>query len=281
MTIALFAMLFFGSLAAGALGSALGMAGGIFVVPLMTLVAGVPFPVAVAVSLVSVIACSCASAPKFLSAGLTNLRLAVVLEVATAFGALVGVLMVGTVPDSILYGIFAAVLLVSAAQMISGRRDRGPQPETQAPRYRSLAGEVTDGDGATVTYRVSRLPLGAGLMFGAGTLSALLGIGSGVLKIPAMDAAMKLPIKVSSATANLMVGVTACGAAAAYLLSGTLDLELSAPVVLGSLAGSVLGAMILVKAAGPWLRVVFTIVLLALAVPMTAKALGMNWGISS
>lgn len=281
MTLALFALLFFGSLAAAALGSALGMAGGIFVVPLLTLAAGVPFPVAVAVSLVSVIACSCASAPKFLSTGLTNLRLAVVLEVATTFGALVGVLMVGAVPDPILYGIFAAVLLVSAVQMITGRRDRGPQPGTQALRYPSLAGTITDHDGSTVAYRVSRLPLGTGLMFGAGTLSALLGIGSGVLKIPAMDAAMKLPIKVSSATSNLMIGVTACGAAAAYLISGTLDLELSAPVVLGSLAGSVLGAKILVKAAGPSLRIVFTIVLLALVVPMTANAFGMNWGVSS
>lgn len=281
MTIALFTLLFLGSLLAGAIGSALGMAGGIFVVPLMTLAAGVPFPVAVAVSLVSVIACSCASAHKFLSTGLTNLRLAVVLEVATTLGALVGVLMVGTVPDPILYGIFAAVLLASAVQMFTGRRDQGTQPTGQTPRYPSLAGKITDGHGGTATYQVSRLPLGAGLMLVAGTLSALLGIGSGVLKIPAMDAAMKLPIKVSSATANLMIGVTACGAAAAYLLSGTLDLELSAPVVLGSLAGSVLGAKILVKAAGPALRVVFAIVLLALAVPMTANAFGMNWGISS
>lgn len=281
MTGALFALLFFGSLAAGALGSALGMAGGIFVVPMLTLVAGVPFPTAVAVSLVSVIACSCASAPLFLSAGLTNLRLAVVLEVATASGALLGVLMVGVVPDAILYGIFAVVLLVSAAQMITGRQDRTTPSPIRAPRYPSLAGSITERAGVTTAYQVSRLPLGGGLMFGAGTLSALLGIGSGVLKIPAMDAAMKLPIKVSSATANLMIGVTACGAAAAYLLSGALDLELSAPVVLGSLAGSVLGAKILVKASGPTLRIVFTIVLVTLAVPMAANAFGMNWGVSA
>lgn len=257
------------------------MAGGIFVVPLLTLVTGVPFSVAVAVSLVSVIACSCASAPPFLSAGLTNLRLAVVLEVATASGALFGVLMVGVVSDAILYGIFAAVLVASAVQMITGRQDRGQQTPRQTPRHPSLAGSVTERGGATTDYQVSRLPLGAGLMFGAGTLSALLGIGSGVLKIPAMDAAMKLPIKVSSATANLMIGVTACGAAAAYLLSGSLDLELSAPVVLGSVAGSLLGAKILVKAAGPTLRVVFTIVLLVLTVPMAANAFGLTWGFSS
>ncbi|GMA42181.1 sulfite exporter TauE/SafE family protein [Mobilicoccus caccae] len=281
MTVVLFTVLFFGALAAGALGSALGMAGGIFVVPLLTLVAHVPFPTAVAVSLVSVIACSCASAPRFLSAGLTNLRLAVVLEVATTFGALIGVLMIGGVPDSILYGIFAAVLFVSAIQMIVGRRGRVPQPALHGSRYQSLGGAFTDHDGSTVGYQVSRLPLGATFMFGAGALSALLGIGSGVLKIPAMDAALKLPIKVSSATANLMIGVTACGAAAAYLFSGTLDLTLSAPIVLGSLAGSILGAKILVRAAGPSLRLVFIIVLLALAVPMIANAFGLNWGVSS
>lgn len=276
MTVELFVVLFAGSLAAGALGSALGMAGGIFVVPLLTLVAHVPFPAAVAVSLVSVIACSCASAPGFLAAGLPNLRLALVLEVFTALGALVGVLMIGLVPSSVLYGIFAAVLLVSAIQMIAGRRE--PVAATGASRHPRLDGVYTDRRGAAVPYRVARLPLGMTFMFGAGTLSALLGIGSGVLKIPAMDAAMRLPIKVSSATANLMIGVTACGAAAAYILAGTLDLQLAAPVVLGSLAGSLLGAQVLVRLAGPSLRIVFMVVLFALAIPMTANAFGLGWG---
>jgi uncharacterized membrane protein YfcA len=276
VTVELFAVLFAGSLAAGALGSALGMAGGIFVVPLLTLIAQVPFPAAVAVSLVSVIACSCASAPGFLSAGLVNLRLALVLEIFSALGALVGVLMLGLVPGTVLYGIFAAVLLVSAVQMVAGRREPVSTPGTS--RHQRLDGAYTDRQGRMVPYRVARLPLGMTFMFGAGTLSALLGIGSGVLKIPAMDAAMRLPIKVSSATANLMIGVTACGAAAAYLLAGTLDLQLAAPVVLGSLAGSVLGAQVLVRLAGPSLRIVFMVVLVALAIPMTANAFGLGWG---
>jgi uncharacterized membrane protein YfcA len=276
VTVGLFAVLFAGSLAAGALGSALGMAGGIFVVPLLTLVAHVPFPAAVAVSLVSVVACSCASAPGFLRAGLPNLRLALVLEVFTALGALVGVLMIGLVPNAVLYGIFAAVLLVSAIQMIAGRRE--PVAAGGLSRHPRLDGVYTDRRGVTVPYRIARLPLGMTFMFGAGTLSALLGIGSGVLKIPAMDAAMRLPIKVSSATANLMIGVTACGAAAAYLLAGTLDLQLAAPVVLGSLAGSLLGAQVLIHLAGPSLRIVFMIVLVALAIPMTANAFGLGWG---
>lgn len=276
MTAELFAVLFAGSLGAGALGSALGMAGGIFVVPLLTLVAQVPFPAAVAVSLVSVIACSCASAPGFLAAGLPNLRLALVLEVFTALGALVGVLMIGLVPSTVLFGVFAAVLLASAVQIIAGRRE--PVAATGASRHPRLDGVHTDREGQVVPYRVARLPLGMTLMFGAGTLSALLGIGSGVLKIPAMDAAMRLPIKVSSATANLMIGVTACGAAAAYLLAGTLDLQLAAPVVLGSLAGSVIGAQVLIRLAGHSLRIVFMVVLVALAIPMAANAFGLGWG---
>ncbi|NNG36841.1 sulfite exporter TauE/SafE family protein [Nakamurella sp. DB0629] len=248
------------------------------VVPLLTLVAHTSFATAVAVSLVSVVSCSCASAPRFLTAGLANLRLAVVLEVATTAGALAGLLLIASIPNPLLYGIFAAILVVSAVQMLAGRREAVPP---QGSRYRALDGTVSDGNGGTARYQVSRLPLGVTMMFGAGTLSALLGIGSGVLKIPAMDAAMRLPIKASSATANLMIGVTACGAAGATLISGGLDLRLAAPVVLGSLAGSVLGARILVRATGSALRVVFTVVLIAVAVPMAARAFGLNLGVSA
>lgn len=270
-----FLPLFAAALAAGALGSALGMAGGIFVVPILTLFAGATFPVAVAVSLISVIACSCASAGPFLAAGLTNLRLAVVLEVATALGALVGILMIGAFPARILFGIFAGVLVVSAFQMLLGRRASDPRSSDRADQRLRLTSSYTD-RGATVDYRVSRVPLGLSFMFGAGLLSALLGIGSGVLKIPAMDAAMRLPLKVSSATANLTIGVTACGTAAAYLLAGTVDLALTTPIVLGSLAGALLGARILVRMAGPALRIGFVVVLFALAVPMTMSAFGVT-----
>ncbi|PRB14167.1 sulfite exporter TauE/SafE family protein [Microbacterium sp. MYb62] len=271
-----FLLLFVAALAAGALGSALGMAGGIFIVPILTLFAGAPFPVAVAVSLLSVIACSCASASPFLAAGLTNLRLAVVLEVATALGALVGILMIGMFPPRILFAIFAAVLVASAIQMLLGRRPPPPLPSAGADRRLRLASSYTEHGGTTVAYRVSRVPLGLSFMFGAGLLSALLGIGSGVLKIPAMDAAMRLPLKVSSATANLTIGVTACGAAAAYLLAGNVDLTLTTPIVLGSLAGAVIGARALVRMAGPGLRIAFVVVLLGLAIPMTSSAFGLT-----
>ena len=273
-----FLFLLVAALAAGALGSALGMAGGIFVVPVLTLFAGASFPVAVAVSLISVIACSCASAPRFLTAGLTNLRLAVVLEVATALGALAGILMIGLVHEQILYGIFAAILLVSAIQMLAARRARAPLPQDRIGERLRLNSSYTESDGSAVVYTVSRVPLGLSFMFGAGLLSALLGIGSGVLKIPAMDAAMRLPLKVSSATANLTIGVTACGTAAAALLAGNLNLSLAVPIVLGSVAGSMLGARVLVRVAGPGLRIAFILVLLVLAIPMTMNALGMQLG---
>ncbi|MFA5564911.1 MAG: sulfite exporter TauE/SafE family protein [Acidimicrobiia bacterium] len=281
MAVSLFITLFVGALVASALGSALGMAGGIFIVPLLTLGADIPFPTAVAVSLIAVIASSCSSAPRFLSAGLTNLRLAVVLEVATTFGALVGVAMVGLVADEVLYGIFTGVLLVSAAQMLHGRKPREPLPVPAHAFSHQLDSSFIDLDGENVDYQVSRLPMGVSFMFLAGVLSALLGIGSGVLKIPAMDAAMRLPIKASSATANLMIGVTASGAAAAYLLGGNIDLILAAPIVLGSLSGAVLGARILVRMAGSGLRIIFTVVLLSLAVPMAANALGLGWTMGS
>src|SRR5699024_9968736 len=262
VSLALFLFLLTTAAAAGALGSALGMAGGIFVVPVLTLVAGASFPDAVAVSLVSVIACSCASSPRFLETGLTNLRLAVVLEVATGAGALVGFLLSGTVAERVLYAVFALVLLVSAVQIHLGRRIRAPLPADRVGERLALASSYAEPDGTTVSYDVARVPTGFSLMFGAGVLSALLGIGSGVLKIPAMDTALRLPIKVSSATANLTIGVTACGTAAAHLLAGNVDLDLVSPIVLGSVGGSILGARILVRIAGPTLRLLFMTVLL-------------------
>lgn len=278
MSLALFLFLLVTAAAAGALGSALGMAGGIFVVPILTLAASASFSEAVAVSLVSVIACSCASSPRFLETGLTNLRLAVVLEVATATGALVGFLLIGAVSDRLLHAVFALVLIISAVQMQLGRRARAPLPADRIGERLELASSYVETDGSTVSYEVARVRTGFSLMFGAGVLSALLGIGSGVLKIPAMDTALRLPIKVSSATARLTIGVTACGTAAAHLLAGNVDLDLVSPVVLGSVGGSILGARILVRIAGPALRLLFMAVLLVLAVPMVMNAFGADLG---
>jgi len=266
---------------ASALGGALGMASGIFIVPLLTIIAGVNVHLAIGASIVSVIACSCGSAPSFLSAGLANVRLAIVLETATTLGAASGVLMSGAAPVPVLYAIFAVVLLVSAWQMLARRLDAAI-PADDAPRSqwaRRLDAIYPDGDRGDVAYRVERLPMGLGLMYAAGLLSALLGIGSGVLKIPAMDAALRLPIKVSSATSNFMIGVTAAASAGAYFMRGEIAPEIAGPVALGSVVGAFLGARLLAFVSPGALRLVFVAVLLLLALEMTLAALGVRGGL--
>jgi uncharacterized membrane protein YfcA len=166
-----------------------------------------------------VIACSCASASPFLKGGLVNIRLAVVLETTTTIGTLTGVLLVGIIPTEWLLILFALILALSAQQMLA-RRGKTDAPATTADTW-GWAGALRlnanyPDRGQRVAYRVQRLPLGMQLMYGAGLISALLGIGSGVLKIPVMDTALRLPIKVSSATSNFMVGVTAAASAGAY-----------------------------------------------------------------
>jgi uncharacterized protein len=276
--------LFFMSVGASALGGALGMAGGIFIVPILTVVAGMDVRVAIGASIISVIACSCGSAASFLKQRLTNVRLAIVLEIATTLGAASGVLLSGAVPVPVLYAIFAAVLLVSTWQMLM-RRGGAPAPSLGGPargwerRLDSVYPERAFG--GDVAYKVERLPAGLALMYGAGLLSALLGIGSGVLKIPAMDTALRLPIKVSSATSNFMIGVTAAASAGAYFMRGEIVPAIAGPVALGSVVGAILGARLLAFISPNWLRVVFVAVLLVLAIEMALAAVGISGGFGS
>jgi uncharacterized protein len=270
------------SAGASAFGGALGMASGIFIVPLLTIVAGLDIHVAVGAGIVSVIACSCGSAAPFLKERFTNVRLAIVLETATTLGAASGVVLFGVVPVPILYAIFAAVLMVSAWQMLIRRQivaipaDRG----AATGWARKLDAIYPDRAlGVDVAYRVDRLWAGLSLMYGAGLLSALLGIGSGVLKIPAMDAALRLPIKVSSATSNFMIGVTAAASAGAYFMRGVIVPEIAGPVALGSVIGAVLGARLLVFITPSKLRLIFVAVLLVLAIEMILAALGVRRGL--
>ncbi len=261
-------------LVAAVLGAAVGMAGGVFIVPALTVVFRVPWEAAVAVSLVSVVASSSAAAPAALRRGLVNLRLAVVLEVATVAGALLGVVLAGVLPVGVLYGVFVTVLAASAAQVLRPRRPRAAAAGTWGSRL-GLDAAYRTRAGASVPYRVGSVPAGLSLMFGAGALSSMLGIGSGVLKVPALDAALRLPLKVSSATANLMIGVTACGTAAAALLHGSgAALDLVAPVAVASVAGSALGARVLLRVPVAVLRVTVAVMLVAVAVLMVAAALG-------
>jgi len=276
------AWLFVAAFGASALGGVLGMASGIFIVPVLTLFFGVDMHVAVGVSLISVIACSCGSAAPFIRKGLTNVRLAIVLETATTVGALTGVLMMGAVPAKALQLLFVAVLLLSARQMLSRRRDPAgvvdDAPSSMAARLRlhsSFPDTVTRRE---VAYRVGNVPLGLSFMYAAGLLSALLGIGSGVLKIPAMDTALRLPIKVSSATSNFMIGVTAAASACAYVVRGDVNVAIAGPIALGSVLGALLGARLLVGLPAEKLRVFFVIVLVALAAQMLLSVIGLWTG---
>jgi uncharacterized membrane protein YfcA len=265
--------LFAVSMAASALGGMLGMAGGIFIVPVLTVFGHVEIHRAVGASLVSVIACSCGGAAPFLKSGLTNIRLAIVLETATTTGALTGVALAGIVPVSYLYLLFAVILFLSAQQMLARRRnpavDSGTAPAGNWSDRLDLDSRYHDRElGREVTYRVNRVALGMVLMYGAGLISALLGIGSGVLKIPAMDTAMRLPIKVSSATSNFMIGVTAAASAGVYFMRGSIVTEVAGPVAFGSVLGAVIGGRMLLIVPNDKLRLLFVAILVVLGVQM-------------
>lgn len=275
------AWLFAVSIGASALGGALGMASGIFIVPILTVFGGLDIHAAVAASIVSVIACSCGSAAPFLRGGLTNIRVAIVLEVATTLGALTGVLLTGILSVQFLYVLFAAVLLVSASQMMARRRETLVETDVTdlrdwATALRLHSSYPDQALGREIPYRVRRVPLGLALMYGAGMISALLGIGSGVLKIPAMDTALRLPIKVSSATSNFMIGVTAAASGVAYFARGDIDPGIAGPVAVGSVLGALLGARFLMAISGDKLRLFFVVVLVVLAVQMMLSALGIH-----
>ncbi|RKP49187.1 sulfite exporter TauE/SafE family protein [Trinickia fusca] len=270
--------LFAVSLGASALGGMLGMASGIFIVPILTVFGHLDIHIAVGASIVSVIACSCGSAAPFLRGRLTNVRLAIVLETATTLGALSGVMMSGLIPVPVLYFIFAVILMLSAQQMLARRSDPVAATASIDPRSAWLCLDSRYPDhalGREIEYRVHRIGLGMSLMYCAGLISALLGIGSGVLKIPAMDTALRLPIKVSSATSNFMIGVTAAASAGAYFARGEIVTAIAAPVALGSVVGAIIGARVLMRVASDKLRVLFVVVLAVLVVQMLLEA----WGV--
>lgn len=256
------------SFAAGYLGSLTGLGGGVVVTPALVLLLGVDLHYAMGASLISVIATSSGAAAAYVTEGFSNVRIGMFLEVATTFGAIAGASLTAYVPAATLSVIFGAVLLYSA--WVSHR----PRPEAEnAARddrwstALSLHGSYPTESGRR-EYAVERTPAGFSLMFGAGILSGLLGIGSGALKVLAMDQIMRIPFKVSTATSNFMIGVTAAASAGIYWRRGYIDPALAMPVMLGVLAGSTLGARKLAGAPIGILRTVFAIVVAALAIEM-------------
>jgi uncharacterized protein len=257
-----------GSFMAGFLGALTGLGGGVVLVPLLTVVFQVDIRYAVGASLVSVIATSSGAAVAYLRDGFSNIRIGMFLEVATTVGALVGAFLAAKVSTAAIGVVFGLMLLysgyTSTRTPVESPEDDHPDP--LATRlgmngvYPSLAGPKA--------YFVHRVPVGFGLMFGAGALSGLLGIGSGAVKVLAMDQAMGIPFKVSTTTSNFMIGVTAAASAGVYLSRGYIDPGLAMPVMLGVLAGSLAGARLLARTKTQQLRWVFAAVIATLGVEM-------------
>lgn len=261
------------SVIAGLLGSLTGLGGGVVLTPVLTLFFGVDIRYAIGASLVSVIATSSGSAAAYVRDGYSNIRIGMFLEIATTFGALFGALMATRIPTSNLGIIFGLVLLQSAWQASRKRKQVAfdVPPEGLAERLR-LAGSYTTTKGE-VHYKVSSPKTGFAVMLGAGTLSGLLGIGSGALKVLALDRAMKVPFKVSTATSNFMIGVTGAASAGVYLHRGYIDPGLAMPVMLGVLCGSTLGAKLLKKLEVSVLQMIFAIAVAVMAVQMIVHGL--------
>jgi len=261
------------SMAAGFLGALTGLGGGVVIVPALTLMLGVDIKYAIGASLVSVIATSSGAAAAYVKEGYSNIRIGMLLEIATTIGAIVGAYLAAKVGTHAIAVLFGLVLLQAAYETVFRARHDGTPIESDALGKRLRLGGDYPVDGSRQVYGVHNVPLGFSLMFGAGTLSGLLGIGSGAVKVIAMDRAMKIPFKVSTTTSNFMIGVTAAASAGVYLGRGYIDPRIAMPVMLGVLAGAFLGTKVLVRVRVRTLRLVFALVIFLLAIQMIVNGL--------
>lgn len=256
------------SLAAGFLGALTGLGGGVLITPAMVLLLGIDLHYAMGAALISVIATSSGAAAAYVREGFSNIRIGMFLEIATTTGAVCGAFAASKVPANALGVLFGAVLLHAAWVSSRGRPpDHAAQKEDRLATLLRLNGEYPTPTGLR-SYKVVHVKTGFGVMYIAGAISGLLGIGSGALKVVAMDHAMHIPFKVSTTTSNFMIGVTAAASAGIYMRRGYINPGLTMPVVLGVLAGSVLGARVLPGASTKVLRWVFGVVVAVLAMEM-------------
>ncbi len=256
------------SVLAGFIGSLTGLGGGIIITPVLTLALGVDIRYAIGASLVSVIATSSGAAAAYVREGFSNIRIGMFLEIATTLGALGGALLATKMPTSAISIIFGLALLYSAYASSRPRHEHlgDCRPDPLATRLKMNS--VYPTNNGPVGYCPQAVPAGFSLMFGAGVLSGLLGIGSGAVKVIAMDQAMRLPFKVSTTTSNFMIGVTAAASAGVYLSRGYINPGLAMPVMLGVVTGSLVGARVLAEAKTKWLRIVFGVVIAVMAFEM-------------
>jgi uncharacterized membrane protein YfcA len=270
-------LLFVVSLAAGLFGALVGLGGGVVIVPVLTLGFGIDVRLAIGASIVSVIATSSGAGAALLRDRLTNVRIGTLLQVATVGGAVLGALVSPFLPARALFLLFGLILFVSIVPMLSRVRADVPVGLLDHPlaaRWRLARSFPDQTLGRDVSYQVAGVPLGFGLMVVAGIVSGLLGIGSGALKVLAMDTAMRLPIKVSTATSNFMIGVTAAASAGIYFWRGEVLPLVAAPLALGVLAGALVGARLLVRFRSATVRLIFLVALSLVAIQMLLRGLG-------
>jgi uncharacterized membrane protein YfcA len=269
--------IFLVSAAAGFIGALAGVGGGILVIPVLTFGFGVDLRLAVGASIVSIIATSSGAAAAYVRDRMTDMRVGMFLELATTTGAVCGALLAVLIAPAFLYLLLGVILLGTAAMQVARMGEETPPTDAPSPLAARLRLESSYPDrrlGREVPYSAHRIPLGFALMWIAGVVSGLLGIGSGVLKVVAMDGAMRLPMKVSSATSNFMIGVTAAASAGIYLGRGDVDATIAAPVALGVLTGALVGARVLQRISNRTVRLVFLPVLVAVGLETIGRGLG-------
>ncbi|HEV2656573.1 MAG TPA: sulfite exporter TauE/SafE family protein, partial [Ktedonobacteraceae bacterium] len=255
------------------------LGGGIMIVPMLTILFGFPISFAIGASIISVIATSSGAAAAYVRDRLTNIRVGMFLELGTTLGAISGAFLAGLLAPGLLGVIFGIILLVSAAPLVFKIGEELPQgvKNDRWANALSLASSYPDAQlGREVSYQVTRTPLGLGMMYIAGLISGLLGIGSGTFKVVAMDTMMRLPLKVSTTTSNLMIGVTAAASAGIYFSRGDIPPLIAAPVALGVLLGALIGARLLLHLSNRVLRLIFVPVILIAAIEMILHGLGIG-----
>jgi uncharacterized protein len=275
-------------IASGTLGAIAGVGGGVIVVPALVTFFGFDFPTAVAASLAGVIANSTTAGGAYVGGGLTNMRLATTLEIATALGGISGGLLGVLLAERVLAGVFAA--LMTATSILVARR--GSEDDLR-PKLRHALRSGTDQDtgggrldaryrdpdtGVRVTYHVERVPLGFAVSYGAGITSGLVGVGGGFITVPAMNVFMGVPLKVAAATSNLMIGVTAVASFLVYLARGEVHPAIVTPLVLGSMVGALIGSSLQTRVPSARIRTILMVILAFVAAQMALKALGADFG---
>lgn len=267
---------------AGFLGSLVGLGGGIIITPALTILFGFDIKYAIGASIVAVIATSSGSAIAFVKDHVSNMRVGMLLEVFTTAGGVVGALMAGVFSSKLLYIFFSLILLNSFYGMLKKtglitkvkKEEEIVENDKYADKYKLNSTYYDKATGETVKYNVTNVPQGSLVMFGAGFASGLLGIGSGAFKVVALDTYMKLPIKVSTATSNFMMGVTATASALIYFFNGTINPVVAAPIAIGTLIGSRTGAKVMQRLDAKYIRYIFLPILLFTIINMFLKGLG-------